>query len=128
MRLSIASIGSGSTPRASASSRLTRSPSISAQSRRSERLSPAASIRTAGAPLAAIAAAVSSKRRRTARVLAAVLEHHRDALAPVAGTPAQPQISLWSASGSSAKKAGSFAFSLIWVFQRWATGAVRSAP
>ena len=41
--------------------------------------------------------------------------------------PAQPQISLWSASGSSEKKAWRFAFSLIWVFQRRATGAVSSA-
>ena len=40
----------------------------------------------------------------------------------------QPQTSLWSASGSSAKNAGSSAFSLIWVFQRRATGAVSPAP
>ena len=44
------------------------------------------------------------------------------------GAAGQPQSSLWSASGSSEKKEGSLAFSFAWVFQRRATGAVRSAP
>ena len=52
LRRSIASIGSGSTPCAAASSSETRSPSITAQSRRSVRLSPAASTRTAVAAVA----------------------------------------------------------------------------
>ena len=45
-----------------------------------------------------------------ARVLVAVFEEDRAETAR--RPPAQPQISLWSASGSSAKKAGSLAFSL----------------
>ena len=55
------------------------------------------------------------------RVLLGVLEQdHREPGA--LGDPVQPAISLWSASGSSEKKAWSFAFSLTWVFQRRATG------
>ena len=53
-----------------------------------------------------------------ARVLVAVLEEDGAEAARLAARPAQPAISLWSASGSSAEKAGSLAFSLIWVFQR----------
>ena len=49
LKRSIASTGSGSTPRASASSSETRSPSITAQSRRATRVSPAVSTWTAGA-------------------------------------------------------------------------------
>ena len=61
-------------------------------------------------------------------MLVGVLEEDGGEPRTPSGAPTQPQSSLWSASGSSEKKAGIFAFSLIWVFQRRATGAVRSAP
>ena len=60
-------------------------------------------------------------------MLVAVLEQDGGQL-PAALGASQPQISLWLASGSSEKKAGSFAFSLIWVFQRRAAAAVGPAP
>ena len=52
-----------------------------------------------------------------ARMLVAILEED-GAQRPARRAPSQPAISLWSASGSSCENAGSFAFSLIWVFQR----------
>ena len=47
---------------------------------------------------------------------------------PTSRAPSQPTSSLWSSSGSSCVKHGSFAFSLICVFQRYAIGVVRPAP
>ena len=91
------------------------------------RVSPSVSTRTTAARLGGDQLGGQLEAAALARVLVAVLEEDRRHPRGAA-SPAQPQISLWSASGSSAEKAGSFAFSLIWVFQRWATGAVRSAP
>ena len=42
----------------------------------------------------------------------------------MAGAPSQPQISLWSSSGSSPQNAGCLAFSLTWHFQRTAAAAL----
>ena len=60
---------------------------------------------------------VSSMRRRS-RGCWSESSSRTQAKAAVAREPSQPAISLWSASGSGEKKAGTFAFSLTWVFQR----------
>ena len=91
---------------ASASSSETRSPSIVAQSSRATRVSPAVSTLTATAPASATASAVSSKRAAHARVLVAVVEEDRGERCRRRAS--QPQISLWSASGSTEKKAGAW--------------------
>ena len=51
-----------------------------------------------------------------ARVLVGVGE--QDAGEGASRAPSQPAISLWLASGRGEENAGSFAFSLTWVFQR----------
>ena len=99
---------------------------MTVQSRRSLRVSPAASMRIAGAPSRSTSAAVRSKRSCSRGCWSR--SSSRTAARDEAGSPSQAQISLWFASGSSEQKAGSLAFSLTWVFQRRAAAAVGPAP
>ena len=109
--------------RAPRRARETRSPSIVAQSRRATRVSPAVSTRTTSAPAAAIAAAVSSKRRPSRGCWSRSSSKTADRPGPVAG-PLVPAADARCGRPRAArtKKAGSFAFSLTCVFQRRATG------
>ena len=61
-----------------------------------------------------------------ARVLVDVLQEDRREAARASAASCQPTISLWSASGSSAANAGSFAFSLSWRLPAGRDGAGRT--
>ena len=115
--------GVGSTPFRTARYSDMRSPSSTSDSTRSARVCPRERTRSTGEPAARDQVRGQLDPLSHARMLLVVLEED----AVNVGWP-QPQISLWSISGSTPSNAGLSAFSLTCERQRTLTALVSSAP